>query len=209
MTPISGRSLLTTISSPRLSKPFLGGYFLSPTYLFSQRLPHPLLQISNFLFPSMRALLCSGMQESQSESIKVDLGWKALVRLVEWFYSGKLLPKPKYGCLWHNLNEKEKFDEVIPYVELYCLSDSWLLEDLHKECLRVIAACLDSVNMSIKIIQIVVVCFQWDLVELAAKFIAPHYQHLHISGDLLELNEELVDVIHVASVRLSQQGDHI
>ncbi|KVI02380.1 BTB/POZ domain-containing protein At1g04390 isoform X1 [Cynara cardunculus var. scolymus] len=157
----------------------------------------------------MRALLCSGMQESQSESIKVDLGWEALVRLVNWFYSGKLLPKPKYGCLWHNLNEKEKFDEVIPYVELYCLSDSWLLEDLHKECSRVIAACLDSVNMAIKIIQIAAVCFQWDLVDLAAKFIAPHYHRLRNSGDLLELHEELVDVIRVASVRLSQRSDHI
>nr|GEW50691.1 hypothetical protein [Tanacetum cinerariifolium] len=84
----------------------------------------------------MRALLCSGMQESQSESIRVDLGWEALVKLVNWFYSGKLVPKPKYGCVWHNLDEQQKLNEMIPYVELYCLSDSWLLEDIHKECLK-------------------------------------------------------------------------
>ncbi|KAK9065512.1 hypothetical protein SSX86_014913 [Deinandra increscens subsp. villosa] len=153
----------------------------------------------------MRALLCSGMQESQSESIKIDLGWKALVRLVNWFYSGKLVPKPKYGCLWHNLNEEEKLEQVIPYVELYCLSDSWLLEDLHKECSRVIVNCLDSVNMATKIIQIGADCFQWDLVELAAKFMAPSFHHLRNSGQLLELDERLVDIVRAASVaRLSQ-----
>ncbi|KAL7592690.1 hypothetical protein Lser_V15G33945 [Lactuca serriola] len=157
----------------------------------------------------MRALLCSGMQESHSESIKVDLGWEALVRLVNWFYSGKLRPKPKYGCLWHNLNEKEKLDEVIPYVELYCLSDSWLLEELHKECSRVIGSCLDSVKMAIKIIQIGADCFQWDLVELAAKFIAPSYHHLRNSGELLQLDEQLVDIVRVASVRLTQRVHHL
>nr|XP_043627315.1 BTB/POZ domain-containing protein At1g04390 [Erigeron canadensis] len=157
----------------------------------------------------MRALLCSGMQESHSETITVDLGWKALVRLVNWFYCGKLLPKPKYGCLWRNLDEQEKLDELIPYVELYCLSDSWLLEDIHKECSRVIATCLDSVNMAIKLIQIAADCFQWDLVGLAANFIAPSYHHLRNSRELLELDEELVEMVRVASVaRLSQRGIH-
>lgn len=139
----------------------------------------------------------------------MDLGWEALVRLVNWFYSGKLRPKPKYGCLWHNLNEKEKLDEVIPYVELYCLSDSWLLEELHKECSRVIGSCLDSVKMAIKIIQIGADCFQWDLVELAAKFIAPSYHHLRNSGELLQLDEQLVDIVRVASVRLTQRVHHL
>ncbi|KAL8239140.1 hypothetical protein R6Q59_015707 [Mikania micrantha] len=153
----------------------------------------------------MRALLCSGMQESQSDSIKIDLGWQALIRLVNWFYSGKLVPKPKYGCLWHNLDEEGKLEQVIPYVELYCLSDSWLLEDLHKECLRVIVNSLDSVYMATKIIQIGANCFQWHLVELAAKFMAPSYHHLRNSGQLLELDEQLVDIVRAASVaRLSQ-----
>ncbi|XP_076938691.1 BTB/POZ domain-containing protein At1g04390-like [Bidens hawaiensis] len=153
----------------------------------------------------MRALLCSGMQESQSESIKIDLGWNALVRLVNWLYSGKLVPKPKHGCLWHNLDEQVKLEQVIPYVELYCLSDSWLLEDLHKECLEVIMNCLDSVNMATKMIQIGADCCQWDLVELAAKFMAPSYHHLRNSGQLLELDEQLVDIVRAASVaRLSQ-----
>ncbi|XP_071730305.1 BTB/POZ domain-containing protein At1g04390-like [Rutidosis leptorrhynchoides] len=152
----------------------------------------------------MRTLLCSGMQESMSKTIKMDLGWRALVRLINWFYCGKLLPKPVHGCLWRNLNEQEKLDEVIPYVELYCLSDSWLLEEIHKECFRVIVKCLDSVNMAIKIIQIAANCFQWDLVELAAKFMAPSYHHLRISGELLQLDEDLVEIVRVASVaRLS------
>ncbi|KAM0070631.1 putative chromatin remodeling & transcription regulator BTB-POZ family [Helianthus debilis subsp. tardiflorus] len=153
----------------------------------------------------MRALLCSGMQESQSETIKIDLGWNALVRLVNWLYSGKLVPKPKYGCLWNNLDEQGKLEQVIPYVELYCLSDSWLLEDLNKECSKVIVNCLDSVNMATKLIQIGADCCQWDLVELAAKFMAPSYHHLRNSGKLLELDEQLVDIVRAASVaRLSQ-----
>lgn len=98
-----------------------------------------------------------------------------------------------------------KLEQVIPYVELYCLSDSWLLEDLHKECLEVIMNCLDSVNMATKMIQIGADCCQWDLVELAAKFMAPSYHHLRNSGQLLELDEQLVDIVRAASVaRLSQ-----
>ncbi|PWA98974.1 Armadillo-like helical [Artemisia annua] len=154
----------------------------------------------------MRALLCSGMQESQSESIRVDLGWEALIKLVNWFYSGKLVPKPKYGCVWHNLDEQQKLNEVIPYVELYCLSDSWLLEYIHKECLNVIASSLDSASMAIKIIQIAADCFQWDLVGLAAKSVAPSYHRLRNSGELHELDEELVDIVRVASVEYSQGG---
>ncbi|KAI3703739.1 hypothetical protein L1987_73933 [Smallanthus sonchifolius] len=153
----------------------------------------------------MRALLCSGMQESLSERIKIDLGWKALVQLVNWLYSGKLVPKPKSGCLWHNLDEEGKLEQVIPYIELFCLSDIWLLEDLHKECSRVIMNCLDSVNMATKIIQIGADCCQWDLVELAAKFMAPSYHHLRNSGQLLELDEQLVDIVRAASVAILSQ----
>lgn len=131
---------------------------------------------------------------SQSESIRVDLGWEALVKLVNWFYSGKLVPKPKYSCVWHNLDEQQKLNEVIPYVELYCLSDSWLLEDIHKECLNVIASCLDSASMAIKIIQIAADCFQWDLVGLRWQ---PNLLRLHIIvyvtlGSFMNLTKSLL-----------------
>ena len=129
-----------------------------------------------------------------------------MAKLVNWFYSGELVPKPKYGCVWHNLDEQQKLNEVIPYVELYCLSDSWLLEDIHKECLNVIASCLDSASMAIKIIQIAADCFQWDLVGLAAKSVAPSYHRLRNSGELHELDEELVDIVRVAYVDYSQSG---
>jgi hypothetical protein len=44
------------------------------------------------------------------------------------------------------------------------------------------------------------------LAEVAANYLAPFYRQLCHTGDLEALNEELVDMIRDASVRLSQEG---
>nr|GFD45055.1 hypothetical protein [Tanacetum cinerariifolium] len=75
-----------------------------------------------------------------------------------------------------------------------------------KECLKVIASCLDSAIIAIKIIQIAADCFQWDLVGLAAKSVAPSYHRLRDSGELHELDEQLLDIVRVASVEYFQGG---
>lgn len=153
-----------------------------------------------------QALFRSGMQESHSETIKVPVSWEALDKLVNWFYSSEL-PEPISSCLWDNLDVEEKLNELHPYVELCWLAEFWLLGDVHEHCTRVVISCLDSArNLSIKILQIAANLSQWKLSEAAANYMAPSYHHLRNSGKLEELDEELVDMVRAASVRLSQEG---
>ncbi|KHN26820.1 BTB/POZ domain-containing protein [Glycine soja] len=55
----------------------------------------------------LKGLFRSGMQESHSEVIKVDISWEALIKLVQWFYSDDL-PNPPSGCMWDNMDDEEK-----------------------------------------------------------------------------------------------------
>ncbi|KAL1823031.1 hypothetical protein ACET3Z_009809 [Daucus carota] len=153
----------------------------------------------------LQALFQSGMQESRSHTIKVPVSWKALMKLVHWFYSGEL-PLPMSGCLWDNLDSDEKLHEMVTYLELCWLAEFWLLQDLHEECSRVIISCLDSSRfLSIKILRLAASLNQWKLTEVSAEYVAPLYRRLRISGELEELDEELVDMVRAASVRLSQK----
>lgn len=157
-----------------------------------------------------QGMFCSGMQESCSETIiKAPVGWEALVKVVKWFYSAEL-PKPISGCLWDNLDAKEKLSEMFPYVELCWLAEYWCLgDDLHEYCTRVVISHLDSTQgLSVKLIQIVASFHQKKLVEVVANYMAPLYNHLRKSGELDELDDELVDMIRTASVRLFQEGGH-
>ncbi|PIA29720.1 hypothetical protein AQUCO_05800077v1 [Aquilegia coerulea] len=154
-----------------------------------------------------KALFQSGMQESHSQTIEVPVSWGALSKLVSWFYSDDL-PKPSSGCIWYNMDVDSQLQEVHPYVELCWLAEFWLLDDLREDTLKVVISCLrSSRNLSLKIIQIAANLSQWEIVEVAANCLAPSFPHLRISGDLEHLNEELVDMVRVAYVRLSQTGD--
>ena len=113
------------------------------------------------------------------------------------------------GCLWNNLDAEEKLKELQPYVELCWLSQFWLLEDLHEECTRVIISWLSTAReLSVKILQIAADFSLWKLAEVAAAYMAPLYQRLRNSGELEELDEELVEMVRAASVQLSREGDH-
>ncbi|KAL8126612.1 BTB/POZ domain-containing protein At1g04390 isoform X3 [Apium graveolens] len=156
----------------------------------------------------LQALFQSGMQESQSHTIKVPISWKALIKLVHWFYSGEL-PLPVSGCLWDNLDSDEKLLEMATYLELCWLAEFWLLEDLHEKCSRIVISCLDSSRyLSIKILRIAASLNQWKLTEVSAEYVAPLYHRLRISGELEALDEELVDMVRAASVRLSQEDSN-
>lgn len=153
----------------------------------------------------LRALFQSGMQESQSHTIKVPVSWKALMKLVHWFYSGEL-PLPMSGCLWDNLDSGKKLHELATYLELCWLAEFWLLENLYEECSRIVVSCLDSSRyLSIKILRLAASLNQWKMAEVAAEYVAPLYHRLRISGELEALDEELVDMVRAASVRLSQK----
>ncbi|KAA8541805.1 hypothetical protein F0562_022957 [Nyssa sinensis] len=143
---------------------------------------------------------------SHSQIIKVPVSWEALVKLVNWFYYEEL-PKPKSGCLWENFNSEEKLHELQPYVELHWLGDFCLLGELHENYSKVIISCLESDrHLSIKIIQMATNLFQWKLAKVAANYMAPLYHHLPNCGELEPLDEELIDMVRAAFVRLSQEG---
>lgn len=156
----------------------------------------------------LRALFQSGMQESHSQIIKVPISWKALIRLVHWFYSDEL-PKPITGCLWDNMDVNEKLLELQPYVELCWLSEFWFLEDVHEDWSNLVISSLDSArDLSVKIIQFAAKLNQWELAKVAANYMALFYCALRDSGELEDLDEELVNMVRAASVRLSQEGSH-
>ena len=144
---------------------------------------------------------------SNSQVIKVSISWKAMAKLADCFYSGNL-PKPPSGCIWYNMNPEEKLDEVQPYVELFWLSEFWIMEDVQEACSDVIISCLGSAReLAIKILQIAANLSLWNLAEVAATYMAPIYRQLCDSGELETLDEMLAEMVRVASVRFSQESD--
>lgn len=155
----------------------------------------------------LRALLQSGMKESHSEIIKVPVSWEAMVKLVEWFYSDKL-PDPPSECLWLNMDDQEKLNELQSYIELCWLAEFWFLEDLQEVCLNLIVSCVDIAHhLSVNVLQMAGDFSLWKLAEIAADYIAPLYSQLRNCGDLEALDERLLSMVRAASVRLSQEGN--
>ncbi|EXC21326.1 BTB/POZ domain-containing protein [Morus notabilis] len=153
----------------------------------------------------LHGLFCSGMMESHSKSMKVDISWEAMVKLVAWFYTDKL-PNPPSGCMWENMNVEEKLHELQPYVELCWLTEFWCLENVQKACSDVIVSRLDSSGqLSVKIMQTAAHLSVEKLVEVAVICAAPFFRELWESGELGDLDEVLVDRIRFASVELSQE----
>ncbi|XVE52868.1 hypothetical protein DITRI_Ditri02bG0159100 [Diplodiscus trichospermus] len=157
----------------------------------------------------LRALFQSGMQESHSQTIKVPVSWEALIKLVQLFYSFEL-PKPPFGCLWDNMEIKERLYELKPYVELYWLAEFWILEDVQEACFKILVSCMDSDRqLAVEVIKLAASFSLWKLAEVAADYMAPLYHKLQDSGQLEELDELLVDLVRDASVRLSQERGYL
>lgn len=150
--------------------------------------------------------MCGG---SRSRTLKVSVSWEALVKLVRWFYSHEL-PKPpsSTGCLWQNMSSDEKLKHLNPYIELSWLAEMWFLEDIRAECSSIIISCIESSSeegglLSVKILQIARDFGQWEVAEAAGNRVAASYRQLHECGALESMDEELVDMVRSASVRLS------
>ncbi|KAK9141327.1 hypothetical protein Scep_011008 [Stephania cephalantha] len=155
----------------------------------------------------MRAMFSSAMQESFAQIIKVPVSWEALSKLMIWFYSDEL-PRPSSGCLWDNMDVDCQLQQLHPFIELCWLAEFWLLEHIREEALAVVMSHLNSSKeLSLKIIVISADLNQLEIVEAAANYLAPSFPHLRDSGDLEALNENLVDVMRVAYVSLSQSGE--
>lgn len=142
---------------------------------------------------------------SQLQTIKVPVSWEALIKLVQLFYGSKL-PNPPFGCVWDNMDTKQRLYELKPYIELYWLGEFWILEDVQEVCFRVIVTCLDSDRqLAVEVIKLAYGFSLWKLAEVAADYMAPIYPKLRDSGELEELDELLIDLVRDASVRLSQE----
>lgn len=156
----------------------------------------------------LRAIFRSGMQESHSQILRVPISWEAMIKLVNWFYTDQL-PNPPSGCLWDNMDNNRRLCEMKPYIELYWLSEFWILEDVQDACSRIIGSCLESTKeLSVKVIQMAANFSLWELAKVAADYMAPLYHKLRETGDLEELDEMLVNMVRSASVRLSQDGNN-
>ncbi|XP_073154231.1 BTB/POZ domain-containing protein At1g04390-like isoform X2 [Henckelia pumila] len=154
----------------------------------------------------LQALFRSGMQESHSQTIKVPVSWDSLKKLVSWFYSDQL-PAPNFGCVWDNLDPEEKLEEIQSYLELCWLAEFWLIRYLYEECYDIVFSCLNlSTNLPAKVIQVAADLSQWKLVRVAADRLAPSYHLLRNSGELDALDNNLVEMVRAASVRLSREG---
>lgn len=150
--------------------------------------------------------LCLRHKCSHLQMIKVPTCWESLNKLVSWFYSDRL-PIPAFGCVWDNLEAEDKYREIHTYIELCWLAEFWLIEDLHEECYEVVVSCLDSSrDLSTKVIQTAANFSQWSLAQIAANYMAPLYHHLRNSGEFDALDNNLIEMVRAASVRLSQEG---
>ncbi|TYG87041.1 hypothetical protein ES288_A13G180900v1 [Gossypium darwinii] len=145
-----------------------------------------------FLFPAIR------------KASKVPVSWEALIKLVRLIYSRKL-PDPPFGCLWDNMDTKERLYELKPYVEVYWLAEFWILEDVQEACFTTIISCLDSDRqLALEVMKLAAGFSLWKLAEVAADYMAPIYHKLRDSGVLEQLDELLIELVRDASVRLSQ-----
>ena len=143
---------------------------------------------------------------SRSPFIKVPVSWEALVKLVDWLYSDKL-PTLVTGCLWDNMDERKKLQELQPYLELCWLADYWLLDNIQEHCSRVINSCLDSSgNLSLEVLQIAARLSLWKLAETAVNRLGPSYSRFRLTGEIEKLDKDLADMVRVASVRHSQDS---
>lgn len=144
---------------------------------------------------------------SFSEVINVPLGWQALDKLIHWFYSGEL-PKIDPDCRWRNLNSEEQLSQLRPYAELSSLAEFWFLEGVKEESLSVVTSCLSSTSTaaSVEFVGFAAQLGQWEMVEAAVSSVAHLYPKLRDSGQLEQLDDDVLNMLRTEYVRYSQHG---
>lgn len=143
---------------------------------------------------------------SFSDVIRVPLGWQALDKLVHWFYSGEL-PRVTPDCRWKNLSSEEQLSHLRPYVELSSLAEFWFLEGVKEESLEVVTSYLNSsTNASVQFIGAAAELGQWEMVEASIRSVAHLYPKLRDSGQLEQLDEDVLNMLRTEYVRYSQHG---
>ncbi|CAL5039989.1 unnamed protein product [Urochloa decumbens] len=152
----------------------------------------------------LRALFQSGMHESFAEAIRVPVGREALDKLVQWFYSGEL-PRIPLDCRWKNMSAEEQLSHLKSYAELSSLAEFWFLEGVKEESIEVVTCLNSSTNASLEFISFAAKLGQWELVDAAISSVAHLYPRLRDSGQLEQLDEDLLNMLRAEYVRYSQQ----
>ncbi|KAF7103872.1 hypothetical protein CFC21_104806 [Triticum aestivum] len=149
----------------------------------------------------LRALFRSGMHE------RVPLGWQALDKLVQWFYSGEL-PKAALDCRWNNLSSDGQRSHLNAYAELSSLAEFWFLEGVKEESLEVVSSLLESSTSAaaVEFVAFAANLGQWEMVEAGVRSVAHLYPRLRDSGRLEHLDDELLNMVRTEYVRYSQHG---
>lgn len=154
----------------------------------------------------LRALFRSGMHESFSEVIRVPLGWQALDKLIRWFYSGEL-PNVSPDCQWKNLGSDAQLSHLSSYVELSSLAEFWFLEGVKEKSLEIVTSCLNSnTDAVVDVIAFAASLGQWEMVEASTRSVAHLFPRLRDSGQLEELDDDVIDLLRTEYVRHSQHG---
>lgn len=105
------------------------------------------------------------------------------------------------------MDDEQKLLSLESYVELYWLSEFWILEDVEEACWNVIVSYLDNAKqLSIKILKMAGDLSLWKLADVAATHLAPSFSQLRDSCELDDLDDALVHLICSASTQLSQNA---
>uniref|UniRef100_A0A0E0GD17 BTB domain-containing protein n=1 Tax=Oryza nivara TaxID=4536 RepID=A0A0E0GD17_ORYNI len=197
---INSRDIILEAQSNEEMKCYHGSCQLSTSHVHCHKI------VLSMSCDYLRALFQSGMHESFSEVINVPLGWQALNKLIHWFYSGEL-PKIDPDCRWRNLNSEEQLSQLRPYAELSSLSEFWFLEGVKEESLSVVTSCLSSTSTaaSVEFVVFAAQLGQWEMVEAAVGSVAHLYPKLRDSGQLEQLDDDVLNMLRTEYVRRTRR----
>ncbi|KAJ3679343.1 hypothetical protein LUZ60_017354 [Juncus effusus] len=152
----------------------------------------------------LRALFRSGMHESLSGTIKVPIGYNALLKLADIFYSNKP-PKLNTDCKFKSLTDSQKSTELQSLIELSSLAQYWCWEEIAEEATNSVVDCIarNSVDERgcLRAIGFAKELGQWGIVEGGVRWLAPKYPKLR-GGGIEGIGEEVMEMLRVEYVRL-------
>jgi hypothetical protein len=103
------------------------------------------------------------------------------------------------------MSAEEQLSHLKAYAELSSLAEFWLLEGVKEESLEVVASCMNSsTTASLELISFAANLGQCELVDAAVRSVAHLYPRLRDSGQLEQLDEDVLNVLRAEYVRYLQ-----
>ena len=176
---------------------------LSLSHIYIKKISSHVIFINIYI--NFKSHLRFSIYDSYSQSLKVPISQRALLKLVTWFYMGEL-PKLEFHCRWNYMSSEEQFLELIIYLELSWLAESWCLDDVHQECTELVVSCIETTpSFPLEIIKSASTFGCHAIVGAAISRLGPLYPQLRDSGELDSLDEALVDLLRSEYVHCSQK----